>query len=76
LPFRRRGFLVGAGVCAARLRLHHLLQHWPYKVRVDGRVHHTPFLKALRTMHVSTVKCSLKCSLQYRVNCRWEYRVC
>jgi hypothetical protein len=32
-PFRRRGFRVGAGVCAARLRLHHLLQHWPHKVR-------------------------------------------
>jgi hypothetical protein len=36
LPFRRRGFLVGAGVCASRLRLHHLLQHWPYKVGGDG----------------------------------------
>jgi hypothetical protein len=28
-----RNYWVGGGICLARLRLQHLLLHWPYKVR-------------------------------------------
>jgi transposase len=31
-----RNYWVGGGICLARLRLQHLLLHWPYKVSHRG----------------------------------------
>jgi hypothetical protein len=53
--YRRRGFLVGGGVCSMRIRLHHLLQHWPYKV--SGWAMLRTYLHTSCMLHNKTLAC-------------------